>query len=181
MNIDWSEWGAPTIVLALAGIVVAWGRPALIHLLHVLLRLDEGKSRETLFDVLQSHEGKMRMRSYMDALLADRWADVEVAKKVALENRDVLGQVQFTQNAQGLELREIAMGIERLPGLTESLDRMSHSMEDFADKMTHVAEYIARADERERMRERYERGEMPERRRRQSSEPHPHDREDDIT
>lgn len=168
------------MLLVLAGFAVTWSRPALIYLLHYLIRYDESKARETLLIVIRSEDGKLKIRAYMDALLAERWADIELAKKTALENKDVLAQVKFTQEAQGISLRDIAVSVEKLPGLSEALDRISTSMEDFANKMSGVAEYIARADEREMMRERYERGELPDRRHHQRQEPHPHHRTGDL-
>lgn len=178
MNIDWSKWGAPTVLLALAGLVLAWARPAMVSLLHYLLRYDEGKARETLLVVIRNEDGKLKIRAYMDDLLAHRWADIDLAKKTALENKDILAQVRFTQNAQAVSLKEIEVNIERLPGLADALDRMSQSMETFSERMENVADFMSRADERERLRDRYNHGELPNRRHEQR-EPHPQHRQED--
>lgn len=178
VTIDWSKWGAPTVLLALAGLVLAWARPAMVSLLHYLLRYDQGKARETLLVVIRSEDGKLKIRAYMDDLLAHRWADIDLAKKTALENKDILAQVKFTQEAQAVSLKEIEVNIERLPGLADALDRMSQSMETFSERMENVADFMSRADERERIRDRYAHGELPERRREQR-EPNPHTRQED--
>jgi hypothetical protein len=59
--------------------------------------------------------------------------------------------------------------------LTKALEGIGESVEEFARQMQNVSIFIARADEREKLRAEYAQGLREERRRRQSDE-HPNHR-----
>jgi hypothetical protein len=175
MNIDWSKWGAPAVVLAVTVFVVTWSRPAFIALLHYMLRYDEAKSRETLMIVLKSDDGKLKIKAYIADIFSDKWERDMKTHETALANRDSLAQVVESQKLQGHALQEIRLSLEQVPALTKALEGIGESVEEFARQMQNVSIFIARADEREKLRAEYAQGLREERRRRQSDE-HPNHR-----
>jgi hypothetical protein len=178
-NVDWNKWGAPAIILAVLGFVAAWIRPALLSLLHRLWRSDPARAVETALVVWKTDSGRLQMREYMKDILKEEFAISQKALTIAEENKDVLAQVKFTQEALGISVNKIQESVQEVPKLTDALDRISDSMQAYADHMRTVSDFMSRSDERERLRERYERGTLPDRRHHQA-EPHPNNREEDF-
>lgn len=176
MNIDWEKWGAPAVMITLIAFIVSWIKPALSNGLHYLWRADPSKAVETAMVVWKTDSGRLQMREYLREVLKEELALSKRALDIAEANHDTLEQVKHTQTAQGITIKIIEDGIERVPQMTDALERIGESMKVFAEHMETVSDFMSRSDERERLRERYERGQLPERRHRQSDEPHPHDR-----
>lgn len=164
MSIDWVKWSTPALVLAIAAFAITWSRPAAIALFHYLIRYDGAKSRETLLIILRSEDGKLKVKAYMEELLADKWALSRRALDIAETNADTLAQVKFTQEALQLTVKGIELSVEEVPRLIEALDRISESMHTYAEHMSKVSDFMSRSDEREKLRDKYDRGELPDRR-----------------
>lgn len=177
-SIDWEKWGAPAVLITLIAFVVSWIKPALSNGLHYLWRADPAKAVETAMVVWKTDAGRLQMREYLRDVLKEELALSKKALDIAEANHDTLEQVKHTQIAQGVTMNQIEESVDKVPQMTDALQRIGESMKTFAEHMETVSDFMSRADERERLRERYERGQLPERRHHQI-DPHPHDRRED--
>jgi hypothetical protein len=151
----WQSWMTPAVVLALIAWLWIALRPALVRLLYHLLCLEPKKFEDTILSTLESKSGRVRFRAYSLDVHAERVQAVDKrideALEVANANKDSLTAIRQIQDLHGSALSDVQKAVRDVPTLTESITRLSKSMETFAIEMKAVNETMFRLDERSAM------------------------------
>jgi hypothetical protein len=174
----WQSWMTPTIILAFVAWVWIAMRPALVRLLYYLLCLEPKKFEDTILSTLESKSGRVRFKAYSLEVHAERVKAVDErideALNIANANKDSLTKISEVQLLQGRAITGVQESVRDVPKLTDSMDRVSRSIEIFAKEMKAMGETMIRLEERQAANER-RRAQTPDGPRRRASD------EDDET
>lgn len=154
---DWSKLLGPGLIVAVAGLFMTALRPLLSWFLTSRVFGSDGelgRFSELMMKAMQTKAGRASMREYMDDLYADRIKKVDDAINVAYANRDTLNQVNLSITALSIDQSKLRESTAEIPRLTDAISDMAGSMEEISEHMQITREFMARADEREKERDR---------------------------
>lgn len=170
LRFDWTEIAPAAVWTAIVAVVGILLRGQIARLVLKLLADEPGRTRDLIFDVLDTKTGHVRLRAMLDEVYADRIRRADEFHQISLANRDKLDAVVESQKMQGLALREVEDKMGELPRMTEALERVAEATAKISEEMQAVNLSMARIDEREKERER----------RWHQEHPHPNRREGDL-
>ncbi len=149
-GLDWNQYG-PTIVW---GVVIA-----------VIGALVRGQWTNLVMRAMESAEGKVRTKSVVDALYADRIRQndellahaIDAARENGSKADSIDEKVEAVaqiQQLQGSTLRDVERATNKIPEFTRALEAVAESNDRLSDTMQTMAIAFARMEEREKERER---------------------------
>jgi hypothetical protein len=154
---EWAKILVPVVLLAVIALLWQLIRPGITKL---------------LFYFLDSEEGRGFFEPYCEKVMNGRFVESSTAAsaaKTAVHNierleremADRFTKVDFTQNAHGVELSKIAHQLADMPSLKDSVDRLTVSVDKFAQGVDTLAKWKERVEGREEERDRNRRSGDP--------------------